>query len=199
MMLGIGPTRRESEVYVGGWLDRSPQLIDLRLSLSLLPSSIATFLEPIIRQAKGKNRDQAPHVFVVAHGIFNAELLGAFLARRSPHVEPIHWKGGGMTNTGWTRIEVGYEDEGEPEETTREAAIADPSSNPDNNPSSTEPAAPALKRNDQAPHFRVKILCTNVSTHLDNVKRQGGGIGSAAYDASQKGIREFFGGGGTST
>jgi len=160
--------------------------------------SIASFLEPIMREARGKTREQAPHVFVVAHGIFNAELLGAFLARRAPHEEPVHWKGGGMTNTGWTRIEVGYEDEDEPEETTKVAAIASPESKPETNPSSTEPGAPALGRSGRKPYLRIKILCTNVSTHLDDVKRQGGGIGSAAYDSSQKGIREFFGGGGTS-
>jgi hypothetical protein len=152
-----------------------------------------------MRQARGKGRDEAPRVFVVAHGIFNAELLGAFLARRAPHEEPVHWKGGGMTNTGWTRIEVGYEDEDEPEETSKVAAIASPSSGAETNPSSTEPGAPALNRTEKKPYLRVKILCTNVSTHLDGLKRQGGGVGSAAYDASQKGIREFFGGGGTSS
>jgi len=40
----------------------------------------------------------------------------------------------------------------------------------------------------------LKIVATNVTTHLDGLKRQQGGIGSAAHDAKQKDIRSYFGG-----
>jgi hypothetical protein len=40
----------------------------------------------------------------------------------------------------------------------------------------------------------VRILCTNVTTHLDGVHRQKGGIGSQGYDSKQRGIRDFFSG-----
>jgi hypothetical protein len=133
---------------------------------------------------------------VVAHGIFNAELLGAFLARRAPGQDPIHWKSGGMTNTGW--IEVGHHDEEyfDEEETSKEVGLSKPGEGT-SNPSSTEPSGgPDLKRTGDKPYLKIKILNTNVTTHLDNVKRQGGGIGSTAYDSSQKGIKDFFGGGG---
>jgi hypothetical protein len=159
---------------------------------------IATFLEPIISSSKNLPRSRAPHIFVVAHGIFNAELLGAFLSRRAPGQDPIHWKSGGMTNTGWTRIEVGHHDEEyfDEEETSKEVGLSKPGEGT-SNPSSTEPSGgPDLKRTGDKPYLKIKILNTNVTTHLDNVKRQGGGIGSTAYDSSQKGIKDFFGGGG---
>jgi len=43
------------------------------------------------------------------------------------------------------------------------------------------------------------VAAWDVTTHLDGVKRQGGGIGSAAYDEKQQDIRAFFSGAGTKT
>lgn len=157
--------------------------------------AIAKFIEPILKSSKGKTREQAPHVFVVAHGIFNAQFLAAFLARRAPSADPIQWSGSGMVNTAWTRIEVGYEDESEPGRTTTVAGTADEQTRQTSNPSAVPASAPSLNRPAGGlPNLNVKILCTNVSTHLDGLKRQGGGIGSSAYDSTQRGIRDFFSG-----
>jgi hypothetical protein len=42
----------------------------------------------------------------------------------------------------------------------------------------------------------VRILCADVTTHLDGVHRQRGGIGSQGFDEKQSDLRKFFGGGG---
>lgn len=44
------------------------------------------------------------------------------------------------------------------------------------------------------PPLHVKIVCSDVTTHLDGLQRQKGGIGSAGFDEKQKDIRSFFGG-----
>jgi hypothetical protein len=41
----------------------------------------------------------------------------------------------------------------------------------------------------------VRITATDVTTHLEGVTRQKGGVGSSGYDEKQKDIRAFFGGG----
>ena len=108
-----------------------------------------SFADALIRIDTFILPSQAAHVVVVAHGIFNAELVSAFLARRTRD-EPVNWAHKGMTNTGWTRLEV------------------------------------------QLPS--VSIQCTDVTTHLDGVHRQKGGIGSQGYDSKQRNIRDFFAG-----
>ncbi|KAG8768034.1 hypothetical protein FRC16_007179 [Serendipita sp. 398] len=45
----------------------------------------------------------------------------------------------------------------------------------------------------------IRVVSVNNSPHLVSVKRQGSGIGSAAYDEKQKTLREFFGGGGATS
>ncbi len=62
-------------------------------------------------------------------------------------------------------------------------------------------AAPDLKRTTSSaagkklPPLSVRIVATNVSSHLEGLKRQQGGIGSSAYDTNQRDIRSFWGGG----
>lgn len=46
------------------------------------------------------------------------------------------------------------------------------------------------------PPFNAKILVTDVTSHLDKVHRQKGGIGSSAHDQKQSDIRKFFSGAG---
>ncbi|KAF5315337.1 hypothetical protein D9619_007152 [Psilocybe cf. subviscida] len=54
--------------------------------------------------------------------------------------------------------------------------------------SSTDPYTTALS---------VRVLGVNSHKHLTNLNRQGGGIGSSAYDPAQQDIRAFLGGGGS--
>ena len=55
----------------------------------LIPNSIATYLEPLLRDARG-GPASSKHIAVVAHGIFNAEFIGALLARRQGE-GPLEW------------------------------------------------------------------------------------------------------------
>jgi hypothetical protein len=74
--------------------------------------------------------------------------------------------------TGWTRVEVGYAGEV-----------------PNGEPFSADAASLRVPI-----PFTVETLCWDVTSHLEGVHRQGGGIGSAAFDEKQKSIRDFFGG-----
>ena len=51
-------------------------------------SRLETFLEPVLRDYRGQPPRR--HCVLVAHGIFNAELIGALLARRRGDV-PLEW------------------------------------------------------------------------------------------------------------
>jgi hypothetical protein len=62
-------------------------------------------------------------------------------------------------------------------------------------PSSVPKEAPSLKP--AGSPLAVRILCSDVTKHLDGVHRQKGGIGSQGFDEKQKDLRAFFGGGGT--
>jgi len=45
------------------------------------------------------------------------------------------------------------------------------------------------------PPLHVRVTAVNRHSHLDNIVRQKGGIGSSAYDPKQSSIKDFFGGG----
>ncbi|GJE98398.1 phosphoglycerate mutase-like protein [Phanerochaete sordida] len=108
------------------------------------------------------------HIAIVSHGIAISELIPVLVLKDERHEHPGHrWRG--LLNTAWTRITVDVKGskEGEP------MSFAD----------------------DSLPPLEVKVTDFNRSEHLDNVKRQKGGIGSSAYDPKQKDIRAFFGGG----
>jgi hypothetical protein len=47
------------------------------------------FIEPNLRECRGRPPG-CRHIFVVAHGIFNAEFIGALLARRKDS-QPLEW------------------------------------------------------------------------------------------------------------
>ncbi|ORX34765.1 histidine phosphatase superfamily [Kockovaella imperatae] len=130
------------------------------------------------------------HIVVVAHGIFNAEFIGGLLARRG--AQGLDWGYKGMTNTGWTRLELGYEDE------MTNPHDADLKTNPDPavTPSSRPAEPPEVDENQvQLPRLNVRIISTDVTKHLDGIHRQKGGIGSQGFDSSQKDLRAFFSGG----
>ncbi|WOO84726.1 putative phosphatase [Vanrija pseudolonga] len=134
--------------------------------------AIAAFVEPALKESQGQ-LPSSKHLVFVAHGIFNHEFISAIMARRPEGINA--WEYRGMTNTGWTRLEVGYEGE-----------------------VSGQATSPAIQPEyfNGLPPFNAKILVTDVTSHLDNVHRQKGGIGSAAHDQKQSDIRKFFSGAG---
>ncbi|EIW67919.1 hypothetical protein TREMEDRAFT_33028, partial [Tremella mesenterica DSM 1558] len=151
--------------------------------------AIADFIEPILQTNHGRPAS-SKHIVVVAHGIFNSEFIGALLSRRKGQGS-FDWGYRGMTNTGWTKLEVGYADESPDSlpqhmETHPRTPIS-PSSEPSEPP-------PAHDRG-ELPPLSVKIVCTDITTHLDNVQRPPGGLGRQGYDEKQADIRKFFSGG----
>ncbi|KAH8114735.1 histidine phosphatase superfamily [Phellopilus nigrolimitatus] len=117
--------------------------------------------------------EENSHLAIVSHGLCISELIAALVRKdRGEQVGGVVGNYTGLMNTAWTRlsIEVIGLKEGQ-------AVDAD---QPDPSP------------------LRVKVIQHNQRSHLDGIKRQLGGIGSAAHDPAQKDIRAFFGGGAVS-
>lgn len=179
----------------------SPQSSSIALTASTKADSLLSNLRPV-------------HIVVVAHGIFLSELLRHLLvlAQSRPdarHHEPPRLAG--FANTGWTRVEIGLH----PSSPTRPANLfsspasaADPPHWPAPPPSFparfTLPvlvngaASPTVSVDSEeeavTPRLVVRVLQLNQSAHLAGLKRQGGGIGSAAFDKDQKSLKAFFAG-----
>jgi broad specificity phosphatase PhoE len=156
---------------------------------------------PSVLKGKGKNADET-HILFVSHGIAISETIGALLRRSVGNIPNQHRKG--LVNTGWTRLIIGLADE-ELETTTSSVSKSD--STPDNlqdlgavqtnilegsNPPATDPNENAR------PLLKIQFVAVNQRSHLDGLLRQGGGIGSAPADETQKKMTDFFGGGGAS-
>lgn len=63
---------------------------------------------------------------------------------------------------------------------------------------STRPATapPTSQSYGKGPPLSVRMLCSDVTKHLDGVHRQKGGIGRQGFDEKQQTLRKFFSGGG---
>ncbi|KAF7965552.1 hypothetical protein HWV62_2685 [Athelia sp. TMB] len=105
-------------------------------------------------------------IAVVSHGLCISELIPALLNKDAN--SPPRQDFRGLMNTAWTRVTVDIPGakEGEP-----------------------------LEFSDDTPPLSVRVTHVNVHDHIDKIKRQQGGVGSAAHDPAQKDIRAFFGGG----
>lgn len=58
------------------------------------------------------------------------------------------------------------------------------------------PPVPDLEPQDSVPRVRFRVVAFNQSQHLVGLKRTKGGVGSGEWDDKQRGIKEFFAGGG---
>ncbi|KAL7412572.1 histidine phosphatase superfamily [Mrakia frigida] len=128
--------------------------------------AIDQFILPYILNTATSSEQQ--HVIVTAHGIFNSELVGAFLRRRASG-EGTGWQPTGMTNTGWTRLEISINDPSHPSSSTVAGHPTPSDSNPSSIPSA---AAPTLPTAHAGPKLDVKILLVNQTTHLDHLRSQ---------------------------
>jgi len=133
--------------------------------------AISEIVLPHVWQAlKDGKRDV--EVALVSHGLCISELVAA-LVRKDTEVER---KGGealggeytGLLNTAWTRITIDV-------------------------PAAKE-GIPFQFAEDNLSALVVRVTDMNRHEHLEPVKRQGGGIGSSAFDPAQSDIRAFFGG-----
>ncbi|KDQ62327.1 hypothetical protein JAAARDRAFT_30223 [Jaapia argillacea MUCL 33604] len=146
-------------------------------------SAVDEILIPHIRHSI-KHKQRGKHVAVVSHGLCISELIAALMRRqgRSGSGE-IGNKYRGLMNTAWTRVvidttvDLGGEGNGAPEveaEQNGDSGLAWPEGD--------------------IPPLIVRVTDVNRHEHIDTVKRQKGGIGSAAHDPKQQDIRAFFGG-----
>ncbi|EIW59438.1 phosphoglycerate mutase-like protein [Trametes versicolor FP-101664 SS1] len=107
------------------------------------------------------------HIAIASHGLCISELVPALVMKDESGVHPGE-KFRGLQNTAWTRVTVNV----------KGAKEGEPLDFPDNDP----------------PKLQVRVTDFNRHEHLDAVKRQKGGVGSAGYDPKQQDIRAFFGG-----
>ncbi|PPQ91673.1 hypothetical protein CVT25_012886 [Psilocybe cyanescens] len=122
---------------------------------------------------KEKDESKTRTVAIVSHGLFIGELVAAIVRR------DVDFQGNldvrdlrGMRNTGWTRLEVSLK----PDSGDRRLS-SDTSSN-----AQTSPA------------LVVRLNEINRYSHLSNLHRQKGGIGSSTHDPAQQDIRSFLAG-----
>ncbi|GAA5882023.1 hypothetical protein JCM1840_000404 [Sporobolomyces johnsonii] len=59
-----------------------------------------------------------------------------------------------------------------------------------------DPALPPPYTGISVPRLRHRVVAFNQAEHLVGLKRTGGGVGSSEFDEKQRGLREFFAGGG---
>ena len=99
---------------------------------------------------------------------------------------------GGLVNTGWHRFKVSLA-----------PSLAQVS--PEDEKLALEGAQKVIDQHKNFPvppfaenhpwKLNVQLLASNIAAHLEGLTRQKGGIGSTAYDSSQKSIKDFFSGG----
>jgi len=127
-------------------------------------TALEKFMLPHVWQA-AKEGKTGIHVAIVSHGLCISQLISELLKKSAKQGGEIGYRG--LWNTAWTRVVVNIEgaQEGQPIDVDKEL-----------------------------PFLVVRVTDVNCHSHIDNIKRQKGGIGSAAYDPRQEDIRAFFGG-----
>ncbi|KZV73738.1 phosphoglycerate mutase-like protein [Peniophora sp. CONT] len=106
------------------------------------------------------------HIALVSHGLCISHLISQLLQKNDGGAPKGDYRG--LMNTAWSRVTVDV-------------------------PVSKEGTPLEIADNDLPP-LTVKVTHVNEHKHIDGIKRQKGGIGSAAFDPKQGDIRAFFGG-----
>ncbi|KAH7922935.1 phosphoglycerate mutase-like protein [Leucogyrophana mollusca] len=129
--------------------------------------AIRQIVLPEIWQA-ARSGAQGVHLALVSHGLCISELVPALVKKGQNGMPAESYEG--LMNTAWTRVAVSVK--------------------------GTTEGEPLQFADDAAPALEVRVTDVNRHEHIDSIKRQKGGIGSAAHDPNQQDIRAFFGGGG---
>jgi len=105
------------------------------------------------------------HVAIVSHGLCISQMISELLKLSANQDKESDYRG--LYNTAWTRVAIEIEGslEGQPIDVEKER-----------------------------PLLIMRVTDVNRHSHTDNITRQKGGIGNAAYDPNQADIRAFFGG-----
>ncbi|KAL7416417.1 histidine phosphatase superfamily [Mrakia frigida] len=145
--------------------------------------AVDQFLLPYILETASSTEPQ--HILVVAHGIFNPELIGALMRRRASGAGT-GWQNTGSSNTGWTRLEIKINDPTHPSSSPRgHPTLSD--SNPRSIAVAPAPTLPTPHPNQ--PKLDVKILLVNQTGHLKALRAETKG-------SSRGGASSIAGGGG---
>jgi len=126
--------------------------------------AIAALVLPHVWQTANEGKTSI-HVAVVSHGLCISQMISELLKMSAKHDEERDYRG--LLNTAWTRVVIDIEgaQEGQP-----------------------------MAMDKERPLLVIRVTDVNRHSHTNNIKRQKGGIGSAAYDPKQKDIMAFFGG-----
>jgi len=103
-------------------------------------------------------------VAIVSHGLFIAELVARLVKRGNKNLDGVEARNlRGLKNTAFTKVQVTFK---KVDSSTNGSRVS--------------------------PSLVVKILAINQCSHLANIPRQGGGIGSMVHDPRQRDIQSFF-------
>ncbi|KAI0004609.1 phosphoglycerate mutase-like protein [Russula compacta] len=127
-------------------------------------SAITAFVLPHVWRA-AKEGQTGVHVAVVSHGLCISQMISELLKMNAKQDKEGNYRG--LENTAWTRVVIHVE------------------GGQESQPTAVDKEHPLLV---------MHVTDINKHSHIDNIKRQKGGIGSAAYDPKQKDIKAFFGG-----
>jgi len=127
--------------------------------------AIEEFVLPHVWDAARKGKKNV-HVALVSHGLCVAQLVAELLKKDRFGAPEGDYSG--LLNTAWTRLSVDV----------KASKEGEPLDFPDGD----------------LPPLTVKVTHVNQHSHINGIKRQKGGLGSAAYDPKQEDIRAFFGG-----
>lgn len=100
----------------------------------------------------------------------------------------------GHTNTGWTRFSLRLDS------SVDISTLSDPTLPPlisQELPAAYTPSLSSGKNNSIVGHVIVSKTHGNMTTHLNGLKRTKGGVGSSGFDSKQRGLSDFFAGGGS--
>lgn len=125
-------------------------------------TALVKLVLPHVWQA-AKEGKTGVHIAIVSHGLCISELISELLKRSAKQGTKTNYRG--LMNTAWTRVAIDIEgaQEGQP-----------------------------IDMDKELPFLVMRVTDINRHSHVDNIKRQKGGVGSAAYDPRQEDIRAFF-------
>ncbi|THH20081.1 hypothetical protein EW146_g1183 [Bondarzewia mesenterica] len=127
--------------------------------------AIRELVLPLVWRAANEGK-KGVHIAVVSHGLCISRLIAELLKNDADGPDNGDYRG--LLNTAWTRVAVNVVG-------SIEGELLECDGN-------------------NSPPLAIRVTDVNRHSHINDIKRQKGGIGSAAYDPKQADIRAFFGG-----
>ena len=149
------------------------------------------FLDDYIVPLLATDQEEENVVIIVSHGLILSVLWKALLARFGQRTISLSAEAGATNglrgldtlphwaNTGYLELEI--------EPYIPELARTTPSTE-----SAASAQSPLYRNAGVLVDWKMTVRAINCRDHLNNLKRTGGGVGSATYDARQKNLEGFF-------